>query len=93
MIADFIQNHFLMAYIYFFMWIPQMVVIWNTSRVSKHREMTLVAKAHTDVDISRIVIAPFDDSRFAFFFYFHIFFNISFTKFYFFGVVVLVALQ
>ncbi|RUS87769.1 hypothetical protein EGW08_004515 [Elysia chlorotica] len=42
-----------------------MVVVWNTSRVSKHREMTLVAKAHTDVDITRIVIAPFDEFRMA----------------------------
>ncbi|GFO23380.1 WD repeat-containing protein 90 [Plakobranchus ocellatus] len=40
-----------------------MVVVWNTTRVYKHREMTLVAKAHTDVDITRIVIAPFDDTR------------------------------
>lgn len=42
-----------------------MVVIWNTTRVAKHREMSLVAKAHTDVDISRIVIAPFDDNKMA----------------------------
>ncbi|BFZ03507.1 hypothetical protein BsWGS_06545 [Bradybaena similaris] len=40
-----------------------MVVIWNTSRVMKHKEMSVMAKAHTDVDISRILIAPFDDTK------------------------------
>ncbi|XP_048238655.1 WD repeat-containing protein 90-like isoform X1 [Haliotis rufescens] len=40
-----------------------MVVIWNTSRVAKSREVTVMAKAHSDVDISRMKIAAFDDTR------------------------------
>ncbi|CAL1536659.1 unnamed protein product [Lymnaea stagnalis] len=40
-----------------------LVVVWNTSRVPKTREMTILAKGHTDVDITRIIIAPFDDTR------------------------------
>ncbi|KAK7112108.1 WD repeat-containing protein 90-like isoform X2 [Littorina saxatilis] len=40
-----------------------MVVIWNTIHVLKKREVTVLAKAHTDVDISRMIIVPFDDQR------------------------------
>ncbi|WAQ96619.1 WDR90-like protein [Mya arenaria] len=40
-----------------------MVVIWNTSKASKSREVTVMAKAHTDVDISRMRVAAFDDTR------------------------------
>ncbi|KAH9513092.1 WD repeat-containing protein 90 [Bulinus truncatus] len=40
-----------------------LVVVWNTSRVVRTREMAVLAKAHTDVDIARIIIAPFDDTR------------------------------
>ncbi|XP_074646351.1 WD repeat-containing protein 90-like [Tubulanus polymorphus] len=40
-----------------------MVVVWNTTRAASHGEATVVAKAHTDVDISRIRIAQFDESR------------------------------
>ena len=41
-----------------------LVVIWNTSKVSKTREVTVMAKAHTDVDISRMKVAAFDDTRY-----------------------------
>ncbi|KAJ8318923.1 hypothetical protein KUTeg_004014 [Tegillarca granosa] len=40
-----------------------MVVIWNTSRVHKSREVTVMAKAHTDVDIVQMKVAAFDDTR------------------------------
>lgn len=40
-----------------------MVVIWNTSKVMKNREVSVMAKAHSDVDISRMKIAGFDDTR------------------------------
>lgn len=40
-----------------------MVVIWNTSKVMKNREVSVMAKAHSDVDISRMKIASFDDTR------------------------------
>lgn len=40
-----------------------MVVIWNTSKVMKNREVSVMAKAHSDVDISKIKIASFDDTR------------------------------
>ena len=40
-----------------------MVVIWDTSKVTKHREISVMAKAHTDVDILRMKIAAFDDTR------------------------------
>ena len=40
-----------------------MVVVWDTSRCGKSGEVSVIAKAHTDVDISRIKIAPFDDTR------------------------------
>lgn len=44
-----------------------MVVIWNTSKVSKTREVTVMAKAHTDVDISRMKVAAFDDTRYMYY--------------------------
>ncbi|XP_052262541.1 WD repeat-containing protein 90-like isoform X2 [Dreissena polymorpha] len=40
-----------------------LVVIWNTSKVGKSREVTVMAKAHTDVDITRMRLAAFDDTR------------------------------
>ncbi|XP_025111591.1 WD repeat-containing protein 90-like isoform X3 [Pomacea canaliculata] len=40
-----------------------LVVIWNTSSVLKKREISIVAKAHTDVDVSKITISPFDETR------------------------------
>ena len=41
-----------------------MVVVWNTERVLRGGEVQLLAKAHTDVDIQRIRIAHFDDTRY-----------------------------
>lgn len=41
-----------------------MVVLWNTSKVSKTREITVISKAHTDVDIQCMKIAPFDETRY-----------------------------
>ena len=41
----------------------QMVVVWDTSRCGRTGEIAVVAKAHTDVDIMRIKIVPFDDTR------------------------------
>ena len=43
------------------------VVIWNTSKGSKTREVTVMAKAHTDVDILRMKVAAFDDTRYAYY--------------------------
>ena len=40
-----------------------MVVVWDTSRCGKSGEVSVLGKAHTDVDIARIKIAPFDDTR------------------------------
>ncbi|KAM9424099.1 WD repeat-containing protein 90 isoform 2-T2 [Pholidichthys leucotaenia] len=40
-----------------------MVMVWNTLNVSKRGEMTILAKAHTDVDIHTMKIAFFDDTR------------------------------
>ena len=42
------------------------VISWNTSKVSKTREVTVMAKAHTDVDILRKKVATFDDTRYAY---------------------------
>ncbi|KAK7508050.1 hypothetical protein BaRGS_00001015, partial [Batillaria attramentaria] len=39
------------------------VVIWNTSLALKRREVSIMAKAHTDVDITRMIVAPFDELR------------------------------
>ena len=41
----------------------QLVVVWNTSEVSKGGQVTVLAKAHTEVDIVRMKIAAFDDTR------------------------------
>lgn len=41
----------------------QLVVIWNTSQVTKGGQVGVMAKAHTDVDIERMKIAAFDDTR------------------------------
>lgn len=41
-----------------------MVVVWNTQNVSKDGEVTILAKAHTDVDISTMKVAFFDDTRY-----------------------------
>ncbi|MED6241311.1 hypothetical protein ATANTOWER_008505 [Ataeniobius toweri] len=40
-----------------------MVVVWNTLNVSKGGEVTIIAKAHTDVDITTMKVAFFDDTR------------------------------
>ncbi|XP_037392227.1 WD repeat-containing protein 90 isoform X1 [Pygocentrus nattereri] len=40
-----------------------MVVVWNTQRVDKGGVVTVMAKAHTDVDIQTMKIAFFDDTR------------------------------
>uniref|UniRef100_H2ZYH0 WD repeat domain 90 n=1 Tax=Latimeria chalumnae TaxID=7897 RepID=H2ZYH0_LATCH len=40
-----------------------MVVVWNTSRITKAGEVVVMAKAHTDVDIQVMKIAFFDDTR------------------------------
>lgn len=41
----------------------QMVVVWDVSHAIRGGEVSIVAKAHTDVDILRMRIAEFDDSR------------------------------
>lgn len=41
-----------------------MVVVWNTLNVSKGGEVTILAKAHTDVDIRTMKVAFFDDTRY-----------------------------
>lgn len=41
-----------------------MVVVWNTLNVSKGGEVTILAKAHTDVDIHTMKVAFFDDTRY-----------------------------
>lgn len=43
--------------------LPQMVVVWNTAQVSRGGGVTVLAKAHTDVDIQAMKIAFFDDTR------------------------------
>lgn len=40
-----------------------LVVIWNTSKVMNNREISVMAKAHTDVDIVRLRVSAFDDTR------------------------------
>ncbi|XP_007499277.1 WD repeat-containing protein 90 isoform X1 [Monodelphis domestica] len=40
-----------------------MVVVWNTASISHGGEVTVLAKAHTDVDIQALKIAFFDDTR------------------------------
>lgn len=41
-----------------------MVLVWNTVKVSKGGELTILAKAHTDVDIHTMKVAFFDDTRY-----------------------------
>ncbi|KFQ12750.1 WD repeat-containing protein 90, partial [Leptosomus discolor] len=40
-----------------------MVVVWNAAQVNHGREVVVLAKAHTDVDIQALKIAFFDDTR------------------------------
>uniref|UniRef100_A0A8B9LBR8 WD repeat domain 90 n=1 Tax=Astyanax mexicanus TaxID=7994 RepID=A0A8B9LBR8_ASTMX len=40
-----------------------MVVVWNTQRATKGGVVTIMAKAHTDVDVQTMKIAFFDDTR------------------------------
>uniref|UniRef100_A0A8C4E0D1 WD repeat-containing protein 90 n=1 Tax=Dicentrarchus labrax TaxID=13489 RepID=A0A8C4E0D1_DICLA len=40
-----------------------MVVVWNTLNISKGGEVSILAKAHTDVDIHTMKVAFFDDTR------------------------------
>lgn len=42
----------------------QMVVVWDVSHAVRGGEMSIIAKAHTDVDICHMRIAEFDDSRY-----------------------------
>ncbi|XP_033117799.1 WD repeat-containing protein 90-like isoform X4 [Anneissia japonica] len=42
-----------------------MIVVWNTSKVKRSGDVDVLAKAHTDVDIVRVRVAPFDDLRIA----------------------------
>lgn len=41
----------------------QTVVVWNTAQVTRGGSVTVLAKAHTDVDIQAMKIAFFDDTR------------------------------
>uniref|UniRef100_A0A8C3V8G9 WD repeat-containing protein 90 n=1 Tax=Catharus ustulatus TaxID=91951 RepID=A0A8C3V8G9_CATUS len=40
-----------------------MVMVWNTAQVTRGGSVTVLAKAHTDVDIQAMKIAFFDDTR------------------------------
>ena len=40
-----------------------MVVVWSLDRVERNGPVAVIAKAHTDVDIIRMRIAHFDDTR------------------------------
>ena len=41
-----------------------MIVVWNTRFVAtRNGEVSIIAKAHTDVDISAMKIAEFDETR------------------------------
>ncbi|XP_022092508.1 WD repeat-containing protein 90-like isoform X1 [Acanthaster planci] len=40
-----------------------MVVAWDTSRVGKGGDISILAKAHTDVDIVQMKVAPFDETK------------------------------
>ena len=44
-------------------YINQMVVVWDISHAVRGGEVSIIAKAHTDVDICRMKIAQFDDTR------------------------------
>ena len=41
-----------------------MVVVWDVSHAIRGGEVSIIAKAHTDVDIQRMRVAEFDDSRY-----------------------------
>lgn len=41
-----------------------MVVVWNTQNVSKDGDVSVLAKVHTDADISTMKVTSFDDTRF-----------------------------
>lgn len=41
-----------------------MVVVWNTLNVMKGADVTVLAKAHTDVDINTMKVTCFDDTRY-----------------------------
>lgn len=47
-----------------------MVVVWNTLNVLKGADVTVLAKAHTDVDINTMKVTCFDDTRYLLFFIF-----------------------
>ncbi|XP_063961233.1 WD repeat-containing protein 90-like isoform X2 [Lytechinus pictus] len=40
-----------------------MVVVWNTSRVHRRGDVPVIAKAHTDVDIVRMRVSPYDETK------------------------------
>lgn len=41
-----------------------MVVVWNTLKVREGGDVTILAKAHTDVDINTMKVTFFDDTRY-----------------------------
>lgn len=41
-----------------------MVVVWSTLHVNKEGIVTILAKAHTDVDIHMMKVAFFDETRY-----------------------------
>ncbi|EDV28238.1 uncharacterized protein TRIADDRAFT_20616 [Trichoplax adhaerens] len=41
----------------------QLVIVWNTSDAQKSGEVTVIAKAHTDANISKMKISAFDSTR------------------------------
>ncbi|RMX43573.1 hypothetical protein pdam_00010827, partial [Pocillopora damicornis] len=41
----------------------QLIVVWDISHAIRGGEVSIIAKAHTDIDIQRMRIAEFDDSR------------------------------
>lgn len=40
-----------------------MVVVWNTLNVREGGDVTVLAKAHTDVDINTMKVSCFNDTR------------------------------
>lgn len=42
----------------------QLIVVWDISHAIRGGEVSIIAKAHTDIDIQRMRIAEFDDSRY-----------------------------
>ena len=43
--------------------LSQLVIVWDASHAAKDGEVPVMAKAHTDVDITRLHVADFDDTR------------------------------